>query len=100
MGMSFQELEDISPRSLLSKIKGFQKRQQIPWELMRLQTFWLLLPNIPKKERQQLEPRHLFQFPWEEDVKKESQEQNEVKHQNANKIWELIDDNKNRDVGQ
>ena len=100
MAMSFSELMNISPRSLFNKIYGFQRNQNDAWERMRLQTYYLLLPNIGKKERSSFSPRTLMKFPWDEPLKQLSKKEEKEKTKKANEIWELIDKGKNRDVGQ
>lgn len=63
MGMTEQELWEITPRSLFNKLRGFRKLERDAWERMRIQTFHLLAPYLPKDDT--LMPWDIIPLPWD-----------------------------------
>ena len=69
LGLSDDELYDLTPRSLDNKIRGFRKYNeqlsQNNWEQTRMIVHSCIVPH----SKQRLKPKELMPFPWDEKVK-------------------------------
>ena len=70
MGLSYDELYDLTPRSFNNQLQGFNDYQeqliQVGWEQTRTIVHSCLAPHSKKK----LKPKEILPFPW--DNKRES----------------------------
>lgn len=55
--MSFDELSSI--------LKSIDKKLRDDWELMRIQTFHLMLPHVGKENIKSFTPQKLIPLPWD-----------------------------------
>lgn len=97
MGMSFFELEEISPRSLFNKLYGFRKAHRDKWDRTRLQCYFAFSPidqDDPEKKR--LMPITEFMpFEWDDgntaDRFEELKREAEAYRKRAREGWEKLD---------
>lgn len=99
MGMSFTELEQISPRSLFNKLYGFQKAHRNSWERTRLQCYFAFSPIDPADpEQKRLLPITDFMpFDWDDveqvDRFEQIKKQAEAFRAKAKEGWAKLDNN-------
>jgi hypothetical protein len=69
LGLSYDNLYDLTPRSFENKLKGFKKyNEQVSqnnWEQTRMIVHAVLLPH----SKQKIKPQELMPFPWDNKVK-------------------------------
>jgi len=69
LGLSYEELYDLTPRSLDNKIRGFRKYNeqlsQNRWEQTRMIVHSCIVPH----SKHRLKPKELMPFPWDNKVK-------------------------------
>ena len=69
LGLSYEELYDLTPRSLDNKIRGFkqynEQLSQNRWEQTRMIVHSCIVPH----SKQRLKPKELMPFPWDNKVK-------------------------------
>jgi len=70
LGLSYDNLYDLTPRSFENKLKGFKKYNeqlsQNNWEQTRMIVHAAILPHSKNK----IKPQELMPFPWDNKVKK------------------------------
>lgn len=89
MGMPLADLENITPRALFNKIRGFNNLQIQNWERTRLLAYKMLTPHF--KEDQQVTPQQVMPFPWDVQTAPKSKEVSKEKIEAAKKVFDLID---------
>ena len=95
LGLSYDELYDLTPRSFSNKFLGFNNYNtqllQDSWEQTRLIIHSTLSPHSKKK----LKPKEILPFPWDEknkpkkDIASKEHIQEVIKRYNKNKIKKL-----------
>ena len=95
LGLSYDELYDLTPRSFSNKLLGFNNYQrqllETSWEQTRLISHSTLSPHSKKK----LKPQEILPFPWDDKnkPKKEIASKEHIKEvierYNKNKIKKL-----------
>jgi len=87
MGLSYNEMYDLTPRSFSNKFKGFsevrKEDDRRSWEQTRVIAHITASPNLKKK----MKPTELLPFPWDGEVQKK----NAKKLPSPEKIKEVIE---------
>lgn len=63
------ELNNITVRSLMNKLKGFRKSHQDDWERTRMLAYYMVLPHVTEEEKDNFSPLTLMPFPWDDETK-------------------------------
>ena len=97
MGMSFKELQEITPRSLFNKLHGYKSAHRNTWEQVRLQCYYSVAPYFGKEDKHQT-PAAFMPFAWDGDKEVDSLEELRqlalAQREKAAKKWKDIDKEK------
>lgn len=93
MGMSAEQLNDISLRSLFNKINGYRQREEMEWERTRLQTFLFLTPYMDQKKP--IAIQELWPMPWDGEIVEKAKDRAKEVRDAAAEGWAKVDAWKN-----
>lgn len=97
--MTERELDQMMPRTLFNKIKGFRSLQREKWEMMRIHA-WRTI-SIHLDSESDLSAYDILPFPWDKDEEVKAVRPDPKKlAEERKKIWEKFDKQTNRDVEQ
>jgi hypothetical protein len=65
MGLSVEELYNMTPRQFQNKVRGFQRQLEFTTQLMWETTRWQAAVNIAPHTKKKLGPKDLVIFPWD-----------------------------------
>lgn len=97
MGMSIWELDEITPRALFNKLRGFRKLEKDQWEQMRIQTWFLIKPYDAKNDYPR--PPDMMPLPWDGDIKTLAKVDAKKLAEDRKSFWEKFDKENNKIVG-
>lgn len=97
MGMTEQELWEISPRSLFNKLRGFRKLERDRWDMMRIECWLLLMPYMPKENPPSAQ--ELLPMPWDDEIMHKARVDAKKLAEGRKAFWEKFDKENNKTVG-
>jgi hypothetical protein len=100
--MTEDQFLNTTPRTFQNILNGHQKKLQrevekadldykIRMELHRELAFYILAPNMEKKERNKLTLEKFYPLPWDKDYKKEAAKAKPKTKEEIQAFWEEID---------
>ncbi|MEO0573208.1 MAG: hypothetical protein AAF039_15990 [Bacteroidota bacterium] len=94
MGMTEQQLKEITLRSLFNKLEGFRKLERDAWERTRM-VMWAAITPHTKKETK-LSPMDVMELPWDTDIKEDQKMDAKEAAKKRKALWEKIDAEKTK----